>query len=238
MALLLVVLLAFLLSAWAQNSTEVRVELGQNVTLNCSLDIPDIYWYMEIHSSVKVCIIRTFSGVPILQVSAPAHKYNSKQGNRLQISNVTAEDYRLYSCASKLQGSIRYKDTFHLRPVTLKPPPSPLTDEQTSQQHTCRLCQDELVVYSSFTLNALLLLLLLGVVLPCLCLRRKTCSKRGGDPSPLTCEDPETLEMPQYEEIQLPPHRAPPAALPHDGIYYKAQLPQDTLPPHRHLQSC
>ncbi|XP_013771103.1 uncharacterized protein LOC102197735 isoform X2 [Pundamilia nyererei] len=53
MVLLWMILLVFLLCAEAENMTEVRGELGTNVTLTCSNQTSDRYWYMEIHSQFR-----------------------------------------------------------------------------------------------------------------------------------------------------------------------------------------
>ncbi|KAL3999895.1 RAS, dexamethasone-induced Ras-related protein 1 [Sarotherodon galilaeus] len=53
MVLLWMILLVVLLCAEAENVTEVRGELGTNVTLTCSSQSPDIYWYMEIYTQFK-----------------------------------------------------------------------------------------------------------------------------------------------------------------------------------------
>ncbi|XP_067359066.1 uncharacterized protein [Channa argus] len=116
MDLLWLILLVFLVCAEAQNVTEVKVELGQNVTLNCSGDNSDMYWYMEIHSQFKGGISRTFDEDPVTTkyfVSTFRPKY-SAFGKSLLISNITADDCRLYFCGRKINGSIQFMDTFSL----------------------------------------------------------------------------------------------------------------------------
>ncbi|KAL3999899.1 transcription factor SOX9 (SOX group E) [Sarotherodon galilaeus] len=53
MVLLWMILLVVLLCAEAKNVTEVRGELGTNVTLTCSKQTSDTHWYMEIHSQFR-----------------------------------------------------------------------------------------------------------------------------------------------------------------------------------------
>ncbi|XP_042080924.1 uncharacterized protein LOC102305712 isoform X2 [Haplochromis burtoni] len=53
MVLLWMILLVLLLCAEAENMTEVRGELGTNVTLTCSNQTSDTYWYMEIYSQFR-----------------------------------------------------------------------------------------------------------------------------------------------------------------------------------------
>ncbi|XP_041638131.1 uncharacterized protein LOC121506406 isoform X2 [Cheilinus undulatus] len=60
MDLIWVLLLLFLLCGEAKNVTKVKASLGQNATLLCSFIDGDIYWFMEVHSGFRSCIIRTF----------------------------------------------------------------------------------------------------------------------------------------------------------------------------------
>lgn len=116
MELLWMILLLFLLHSEAENLTEVRVQLGYSVTLNCSLKELDTYWYMQITSQVRGSIARTFSRDPAdtqYYVSPSTSKYLAS-GNSLMIGNITADDYRLYFCGRKQNDSIRFVDTFRL----------------------------------------------------------------------------------------------------------------------------
>ncbi|XP_076579486.1 uncharacterized protein LOC143315854 isoform X2 [Chaetodon auriga] len=206
-----IVLPGFLVCAEPQNLTEVQVELGQHVLLNCSMMTPDIYW----------------------------DRFVVLKGNSLQIKNLTAEDCRSYFCGRKSEGSIILEEGFRLVshvPVTPSTNVSEVNDQQ-QQQHICTICQSELVVYSSFALNVLLLLLALtGLAFTCLCLKKKNCTYLVTEAPPLTCENAELQETVQYEEIQAPTHRDPQcAAPPFECIYYKAQLPQPTWTVTGHL---
>ncbi|XP_044043570.1 uncharacterized protein LOC122871978 isoform X2 [Siniperca chuatsi] len=191
MDLLWMILPVFLGCAEAENPTQVKAELGQNVTLNCSLNISNIFWFMEIHSQFIGCIVRTFSTNPTDNkyfVYPVMTKYIA-MGNRLVITNITAEDFRLYFC-SKTPDNNKFKDGIRL---------------------------------------------VSGFVFTSPCLKRKDCSSQVNEPSPFTCENPETLETVQhsccvYKEIQLPTFRAPPASC------LSPELPRSTLPRQRHLR--
>lgn len=104
-----------LVRAEAQNLTEVRVELGQRVLLNCSVNTSDIYWYMEIHGRLRVCILRTFSfGSGSKVYISPGGKYASVKTNSLQVENITAEDCRLYFCARRLNDKVVFEEVFRI----------------------------------------------------------------------------------------------------------------------------
>ncbi|XP_051282910.1 uncharacterized protein LOC127378332 isoform X1 [Dicentrarchus labrax] len=237
MDLIWVILLVFLVCTEAGNLTEVRVELGHNATLNCSLEPPNIYWYMEVHSQCRALIIRTFTKNKTNSNSIYTtfiSKYIAEV-NRLTIVNATAEDCRLYFCARKQNNSFIFEDTFHLVsdvPAVTPPTNSCAGNHQQLQQNR-PIWQSELILYGSFALNiALLVFIFIGLVFTShLMKKKKNCNVQLNDPSPLSPENPERLEAAQYEEIQLPTYRArPPAAPSSECIYYKAQLPQSTLP--------
>ncbi|KAL7369581.1 hypothetical protein ABVT39_002444 [Epinephelus coioides] len=228
MDLVWTILPVFLLGAEAQNLTVVKAELCQNATLNCSVNITSIHWYVEIRSQVRGLIAETFTPDPNDILS---HIYTTLKtkyiimGNKLLITNITSEDHRFYFCAIKKKNNVIFTDTFHLVSDG-----AAVKDDCGSekQQCICSVWWNEPVVFSSFILNVLLFLVLAGVVFTSVCLKKKkTCNNQVTDSPWSNNQSTETLEMPQYEEIQL---RPPPPAVSSECIYYKAQLPQSTLP--------
>ncbi|XP_067357265.1 uncharacterized protein [Channa argus] len=159
MDLLWMILLVFLVCAEAQNVTEVKVELGQNVTLNCSGDNVDVYWYVEFVSQVRGHISRTFSGDPAdteYFVSSVISKYSAWE-NSLLITNITAEDCRLYFCGRRINGDIQFVDTFSLVSDVPVGPPNNSSMENDDNQHIHLLIrQYKFTMYGSFVLNFLL----------------------------------------------------------------------------------
>ncbi|KAK2857232.1 hypothetical protein Q5P01_005967 [Channa striata] len=182
---LLWMILVFLVCARAQNITEVRVELGQNVTLKCSGDNSNTYWYMEMyHSQVQGFIGRSFSNDPSdsqYQVRTVRPKY-SAFGNSLMIINITADDCRLYFCGRKINNSVHFMDTFNLVSAM-----TPSTND--SGLNGASVWQTDLIRTVSLGLNAFLTF---GTVsLLCLLLRLK--KKKN-----VSCTDGLTL----YENTQ------------------------------------
>ncbi|XP_067357271.1 uncharacterized protein [Channa argus] len=160
MDLLWMILLVFLVCAEAQNVTEVKVELGQNVTLNCSGDKPDTYWYLDMyHDHVQGFIGRSFNNDPAASqyyVYTLINKY-SAFGNNLLITNITAEDCRLYFCGRKINRSIQLVDTFSLILDVPVGPPNNSSMENDDNQHIHLLIrQYKFTMYGSFVLNFLL----------------------------------------------------------------------------------
>ncbi|XP_026217128.1 uncharacterized protein LOC113163041 [Anabas testudineus] len=216
MDLLWMILSVFLVCAETEKVTEVRVELGQNITLNCSVNTTNTYWYLEInHSQVKGFISRSYTGDPA-DSQYYVYTLNSKYsafGNSLTITNITAEDCRLYYCGRKINNSIQFVDTIHL-----------VSDVAVS------LWQKDIITYSSFSLNTFLLVIIC-LLCSSLCWnkRRRSCNCQMNKPSAVIYDSPDNLVSPQYEEIQLPPYTVPLPADHPEGIYYKAQL-RSTLP--------
>ncbi|XP_035854282.1 uncharacterized protein LOC116062392 isoform X3 [Sander lucioperca] len=214
-----IILLVFLVFAEAENVTVVKATLGQNANFTCSGNITDTYWYIKINSQIKGSIARTYSMDPndTQYYIYPETKYIAK-GNVLEITNITAEDRRLYFCARRERGNMTFTDTFLLvsdDPITPSTTNSSEGNDQ-QQQYSCILCQSD-VVYSSLTLNILLILVIIGLVFTFLCLKRKKCNRQGTDPS--FC----IYENPQYEEIQL--RNFPPAVASSETVYCWSQLP-------------
>ncbi|XP_067357311.1 uncharacterized protein [Channa argus] len=162
MDLLWMILLVVLVCAEDQNVTEVKVERGQDVILNCSQDISDIYWYLEVHSRLRGCIVRSFSATdsrPMYCSPEFKAKY-SLVANRHVVRDVTAEDCRLHFCAKKTRNITHFVDTFRL--VSDVPTTSPTSSSEThnaDMQHSWSNLM-ELVVFISSTINAVLNLVL------------------------------------------------------------------------------
>ncbi|KAL3999881.1 coronin-7 [Sarotherodon galilaeus] len=208
MVLLWMILLVVLLCAEAENVTEVRGELGTNVTLTCSNQTSDPYWYMEIYSQFRACIGRSFSSAGSTYWSPDFETKFSILGNKLVIKNYTAEDCRLYYCGIKRDGSIYFVETFRL--VSDVTPMS-------------RALKSDHVLFTSLSLNTALILVIICLSCVSLSLKRRISKYQANLPPAGTSE---RLETPQ-KEIQPPPRSAAP---PSEGIYYKLHLPCFTLP--------
>ncbi|XP_071335708.1 uncharacterized protein [Trachinotus anak] len=233
MVLLWMILPVFLVCAEAENVTEVNAELGQNITLNCPQNISDLYWYMQIYGQLSGFIGRVYSGKHEPSYCSPNFKTKYfPQGNTLLITNITAEDFRLYFCAKKTNNHINYVGTFHLVLVSPDVPPPPSTNDsapnQHQQPHNWTIWQSDHVRYGSLILNAVLILLMIGLVSTSLCVKGKSRDCKLNETSPVAYDRTETLEIPQYEEIQFSTSTVPTAAP--ECIYYKAQIPRSVLP--------
>ncbi|KAK2918243.1 hypothetical protein Q8A73_004989 [Channa argus] len=148
--------------------TKVKVNPGQNVTLNCSGEKSETYWYTEIHSQVRLCIGCSFTNDPsqsqyYVQTFRP--KY-SIFGKSLLITNITTEDCRLYFCGRRLNDNIQFVDTFSLiSDVAVTP------STNNSGQNGGSIWRTDLIKYISFELNAFLILMI-SLLCLALCLEK------------------------------------------------------------------
>ncbi|KAM9327628.1 uncharacterized protein KZ484_019093 isoform 1-T1 [Pholidichthys leucotaenia] len=202
-----------LIWAEAQNLTEVKGQLGKDVTLNCSFNDSEVHWYLQIYGQFKGEIGRSLASDSIYSSTDFKTKFSILR-NRLVIKNVTAEDCRLYFCGRKKKAEFHLVDTFSLT----------LNSSQSSNSiHHSSWRMWEPFIYPSFGLNAILVVAVMGLICTLISVMRK---KKVS----LSPETPETIEIPQYEEIHFSPE--PAAPLP-DCIYCKAQLPASMLLPDR-----
>ncbi|XP_071397127.1 uncharacterized protein [Centroberyx affinis] len=232
MELLWVIFPVFLICVEAENLTEVQAALGHNATLNCSLQVENIHWYVQLKGQLRVPILRTFTKKTGDAAYCPDNykfetKYAALKGNRFMIKNVTADDYRIYFCAHKETGSLRFGDTFRLVSAGGFAPPG---NESRQQQKSSPFWQSEPFVFISVALNAVFIPATIVLCFSALCRKRNRLCYQVNDPSPLTLETTESMNSPQYEEIQLSPQRTIPPAPAPECIYSKAQHPSPPPP--------
>ncbi|KAG7233704.1 hypothetical protein INR49_006685, partial [Caranx melampygus] len=157
----MMMMMMFLVHVEAEKMTEVKVKVGDNVTLTCSDNTSNMYWYVQIHGNIRGFIGRTFSGRQEPSYCSPSSmsKYQLRE-DTLVITNTTAEDCRLYTCAKKVNSVIVDMSTFHL--VSDVPSLLSCNDSQTAQHWTTWL--SDYVIYGSLTLNAVFILVTTGVL--------------------------------------------------------------------------
>ena len=105
----------FLTSVHTLTWTNVPVELGRNVTLDCSLDKAKVIWNMQLLGRESVKILRTHSKSTNDSTycnDAFEGRFSVKLGLRLFIHNVTEED-RLFYC-SRADNDTFFIEIFHL----------------------------------------------------------------------------------------------------------------------------
>ncbi|KAK5621334.1 hypothetical protein CRENBAI_009943 [Crenichthys baileyi] len=206
MDLLWMVLLTTLVCSEAQNMLNVTGELGQDVNLTCSINHNDIYWFMEIHNQLRIGIGRTFSSRSSCNNYEDFKSKFSMSGNRLVIRNVSAEDSRLYFCGRKENGAVVLVDQIRLTSGVR--PAGPTTSSTPSGPNMSTLSgpvagQTEPAVLGSFTLNAVLFVLVLA--LTCVHFKRKGCCCCSMKDSVEYSLDQQEMQNPQ-QQLNQPDH--------------------------------
>ncbi|KAM9327672.1 uncharacterized protein KZ484_019146 [Pholidichthys leucotaenia] len=176
--LVLMILSLVLIRAEAQNLTEVKGQLGKDVTLNCSFSDSDVHWYLQIYGQFKGEISRSLPSDSLYSSTDFKTKFSILR-NRLVIKNVTAEDCRLYFCGRKKKAEFHLVDTFSL---TLN----------SSETHhcSCRIWDSKPFIYTNLVLKAILVVAVMGLI----CMLISVMRKKKVSLSP---ETPETIEIPQ-----------------------------------------
>ncbi|XP_060922887.1 uncharacterized protein LOC132996594 [Limanda limanda] len=199
----MVVLVVMMMMVCAE-ALQVKVTLGQNVTLTCSGNAS--YWSMEIHSQLTCCIGHILrDSAASFSCSSFGSKFSLLR-NSLTISHVGADDCRRYFCSRKSDGSIVLVDSFQLVSDVVS---------TTSSNMSEALWTNSPAMLASLSLN-IVFIVTIGVIGSWICLKNRLCVKGR---SPVA----HTPETPQYEEIQFYSSVLPPAAP--ECVYYKAQLP-------------
>ncbi|XP_007545164.1 uncharacterized protein LOC103133325 [Poecilia formosa] len=220
MDLLWTVLLLVLVGSEAQNLVNVTVELGHDVTLNCSFKRGDIFWLTEIQNQFRIRIGQTLSNFSSYDYPDFKIKYLI-EGNRLVIKNISAEDSRLYLCSKNKTNPDG--DSFLL----ISGVPPAVKQNNCTSTSTLKVWQKEPVVLTSLSLNAALLVAVLGFLCAYIS-RNGFCCCRVKDSATYNIENND-MQNPQYEEIQLPPTPVP-VRVSSECIYYKAQHPNPKMP--------
>ncbi|MED6282689.1 hypothetical protein CHARACLAT_001054 [Characodon lateralis] len=184
----------------AENVVKVRAGLGQDVNFTCSINHTDIYWYMEIKNQLRIKIGQVFSSTVPSYVSANFKTKYLMVKNQLVIKNVSAEDSRLYFCWRTENGS---GDTFLL----ISDVSSSVNRSIPPPVSVIKAWQKELVVLTSFSLNAVLFVAVLGFI--CVSVKKKGCCCCSVKDSAEYILDQQEMQNPRYEEIQLPPTQFP-----------------------------
>ncbi|XP_058617734.1 uncharacterized protein LOC131531175 isoform X2 [Onychostoma macrolepis] len=170
-------LLLFFLLAWCQTTeslTDKCVNLGENVTLDCQIDVKEIYWVFQKLTDSPVLILRTFTAEYTsshVQDQRLKDKYSALTRSRLFISNITVHELGIYYCA-KLNKTLQISNGTRLHTNE-----SAQDQKQTEGKHQEQPC-----------------LLMLKLKKP-----RKSQQPRNVEP-----EQTEDLNTAEYSEIELP----------------------------------
>ncbi len=89
-----------------ESLSDKRVNLGENVTLDCQIGVREVYWVFQKLTDSPVLILRTFTtdfGSSFIQDQRLKDKYSSLTLSRLFISNITINESGIYYCVTRNQ---------------------------------------------------------------------------------------------------------------------------------------
>ncbi len=87
-----------------ESLSDKRVNLGENVTLDCQIGVNDVYWVFQKLTDSPVLILRTFTtdfGSSFIQDQRLKDKYSTLTFSRLFISNITINELGIYYCVKR-----------------------------------------------------------------------------------------------------------------------------------------
>ncbi|XP_026054759.1 uncharacterized protein LOC113040702 isoform X4 [Carassius auratus] len=90
-------LLCLLVCQTTESLTDKLVNLGANVTLDCPIDVKDIYWVFQKLTDSPLLILRTYTTQSKTDKRL-RNKYSSLTFSRLFIMNVTMNELGIYYC--------------------------------------------------------------------------------------------------------------------------------------------
>lgn len=90
-----------------------RVNLGENVTLDCQIDVKEMFWVFQKLTDAPVLILRTFSTestVSHILEERFRNKYSSLTLSRLFISSITIDEIGVYYCIKRDSTTIKFSN--------------------------------------------------------------------------------------------------------------------------------
>ncbi|XP_016138170.1 uncharacterized protein [Sinocyclocheilus grahami] len=198
-------LLLFFLLVWCQTAQcliSKRVNLGQNVSLDCQIDVKDIYWVFQNLTDSPVLILRTFtseSTTPQFYDKRFKDKCSLQTLSRLFIRNITINEIGIYYCA-KAGRTLQLSNGTRLY-TTESAHDQNQTECNNHNQTHCETRPNfhRILTVTSFLLNTVLIIAIIGLLM----LKLKKPRKSRQQPQNVTPASLEALNTAQYSEIEL-----------------------------------
>ncbi|XP_050958365.1 uncharacterized protein LOC127159618 [Labeo rohita] len=134
----------------AETLTDQLTDLGQNVTINCDLDVNEVIWSL-LKLDSPVLILRTFTTTaPFYLNNTFRDKYKVQSKNNLFIINVTIDDLGVYYCM-KIDPPQKYSSGTRLYIIVVE-----CTEENQTRWH--------ITILISALLNVLLITVITGLL--------------------------------------------------------------------------
>ncbi|XDV22602.1 hypothetical protein PO909_027467 [Leuciscus waleckii] len=162
-------LLFFLLVCQTTESLrDKRVNLGENVTLECQIGVKEIYWVFQKLTDSPVLMMRTFT---IDSTSAQFYderlkdKYSSLTLSRLLINNITIDELVIYFCV-KTAPTLQLSDGTRLNITEASQDQNQTEVNNNSQSPNTQTPKtDNIMTVTSFILNIVLIIAIIGLLI-------------------------------------------------------------------------
>ncbi|XP_051549573.1 uncharacterized protein LOC127438204 [Myxocyprinus asiaticus] len=188
----------------AQSLIDQLTDLGQNVTINCTLDEGGIYWLLLKLPDPPVMILRTTQTNFFCFNKTFRHKYSVQSHRHLFINNVTTDELGDYYCMKKDTVPPEFSDGTRLHIIE----PTQPTELTESQTHTVvqNIVQSQTQWHIIILISALLNGVLIIVVTGCLsCYSGKSVKLQGTQLQTtfIAVEQSQELSKLQYTEVDF-----------------------------------
>ncbi|XP_052446501.1 uncharacterized protein LOC127988041 isoform X4 [Carassius gibelio] len=214
-------LFCLLVCQTTESLTDKLVNLGENVTLDCQIDVKDIYWVFQKLTDSPLLLLRTCTSNSTsshVQDQRLKDKYSSLTQSHLFIINITIHELGIYYCAkpatTKLQISNGTRLYINESAQDQNQTESAQDQNQTEsaqdqnepeEKHQEQSCEETLEMHmilnvTSILLNFVLIIATIGLLM----LKHKKPRKRRQQAQNVHPEQIEDLNNAQYSEIELP----------------------------------
>ncbi|XP_073700132.1 uncharacterized protein [Garra rufa] len=215
------------LLVWCQTTEcliDKRVNLGENVTLDCPIDMKDIYWVFLKLPDSPVVILRTFTSdttSSLLQDQRLKDKYSSLILSRLFISNITINELGIYYCAKP--GSFLQLSNGTRLYATESTQEQNQTENTNHKQPQCEKTPENhtILTVTSLLFNIVLLIAIIGLLM----LKLKKPRKSRQQPQKVETVPLEDLNAAEYSEIDLHTYSGEENPVQINGTYVLLQKP-------------
>ncbi|XP_065099761.1 uncharacterized protein [Paramisgurnus dabryanus] len=178
-----------------------QVILGENVTLDCDIDVKEIYWLFLKPPESLVMIFRTFtpdSTSPMFTDQRLRHKYSSQTYSRLFISNITKDELGIYYCAKLYSSALNIGNGTKLYISEAK------TEDNDQLQHS-KNCTAT-TQHPALTITSILLIVMLLIIIIGLLMARCRKPRKGAKPQPnaeVEFEQIKDLNIAEFTEVEF-----------------------------------
>ncbi|KAL1251565.1 hypothetical protein QQF64_019361 [Cirrhinus molitorella] len=220
-------LLLFFLLVWCQIMEcliDKRVILGTNVTLDCPIDVKEIYWFFLKLPDSPVVILRTFTSYStssLMEDKRLKDKYSALILSHLFISNITINELGIYYCAKT--GSFLQLSNGTRLYTTESAQDQNQTENNNHGQPQCEKTSEIHTILTAISLlvNFVLIIAIIGLLMLKLMKPRKS-RQQPQNIETVTLED---LNAAQYSEIGLSAYSREENPIQINGTYVLLQKP-------------